>query len=111
MHRFATSILCTLLPLVLADTSYQVSNVQFWQYNKSPNYIQERMVLGAKGTTPGALVVDCDLTWNASAAAQVPAAGPPLVEHFNCSDPAVDVTMQRMTVDPFQPWYLTISVK
>ena len=69
------------------------------------------MNLGAQGTTPGALVVDCNLAWNASAAALVPATGPPLVEQFNCSDPAVNVTMQRMTVDPFQPLYLTVGLK
>ncbi len=113
MHRLATSILCsTLLPLVLADaTSYKISNVQFWQYHRSSTFIEETVILGAQGTTPGALVVHCDLTWNASAAAQVPAAGPPLVEHFNCTDTTVDVTMQRMMVDFFQPWYLTVSLK
>ena len=111
MHRFAISVLYTLLPLVLADTSYMVSNVQFWQYNKSSNYIEEIIHLDAQGTTPGALRVDCDLTWNASAAAQVPATGPPLVEQFNCTDPAVNITMQRMTVNFFQPWYLTVSLK
>lgn len=111
MHHFVTSILCILLPLVLADTSYKVSNVQFWQYDNSPNNITEIMSLMAQGTTPGARAVGCDLKWNAGAAARVPATGPPLVEQFNCSDPAVNVTMQRMTVDPFKPWYLTVSLK
>ncbi len=111
MYRLAISIICTLLPLVLADTSYKVSNVQVWQYNESSNYIPEKVVLGAQGTTPGALVVHCDLTWNASAAAQGPVTGPPLVEQFNCSDPTVNVTMQRMKIDFFQPWYLTVSLK
>lgn len=110
-HRFAISVLCTLLPLVLADARYKISNVQFWQYKESPNYIKEGMHLRAQGTTPGALVVGCDLAWNASTAALVPATARPLVEKFNCSDPAVNVTMQRMTASPIQPWYLTVSLK
>ena len=113
MHRLATSVLCTLLlPLVSAiDTTYKISNVQANEIPQSDQSIWEHMVLTVQGTDPGAPAVPCGLGWNVSAAAQVPATGPPLVEQFYCEDTTVNVTMQRMTVSPRKPWYLTVIVK
>ena len=113
-YRSVTYILCSiLLPLVVADlSSYKISNLQANEIPQPDQSTWEHMILSVQqGTDPGLPVVACGLGWNVSAAAQVPATGPPLVEQFYCEDKNVNVTMQRMTVSPFEPWYLTVTVK
>jgi hypothetical protein len=46
--------LLLLTPLVLADPTYKIYDIELVQLTRLPNYMEETVYLGARGTIPGA---------------------------------------------------------
>ena len=98
--------------------TYQVTYAQINQWagdlqpstsgSESSTSTLETFDFTVQGTNPGALPVQCNLTWIASLACPDER---PVMSQFTCSDPAVSAMLERITTSPIPGWYLIVLLK